>query len=639
MKLLLLFLPLLFSLSAFSNQNLDVILDGKLINSTSVLNPSEDLLDVSCVSNRNIVIDGSFDDGESTIKFINESCSEGTIFKIRHIGSGEINVKGHDDSALGVVSGGQIIEIYYHSNSLSFINTTVAGSGSGLDLLTARVDDLEALNIGTRLLTIEALDIDDRLSSLEGSLGEGGALDTRLDEAEGALDDVEGAIAEGGSLDTRLDGIEDDNGDTRLDALEAVDAGTRLGVLEAVDADDRLDALETGGGGSFDPANIVANLIPSTTRTYNLGVAPIIESTGGVTGKGFEKVVAHDFVSSISTGSGGQQTYGNVGRLLLRTPEVGVGLSAGTSSMWIKTGGNYTGQTTGTIQISSGTTDNSANTSASSGDLILTTGKALINTGNAGSIGGILIATGETSTSPSLTQNLLDATSNKIVIRSNQAGTVGSAGVDITTPITNFTGGAVAYSKIATYGLTPTLCAPTACTSSFPYQIDSLAITPAIPTAQCADGASICVAEIVIEISTGFDWSVSSNTTNKFVCIRSIPAGVVGQRLRVVAVNRSYQGGAGTNTTVKRVPSLIVGFASVLNNFVTSPVDRCSSLGGITLKNFMGTSAGAMQAPSAVLPEQTISSNVNMASATNGAISIGSTEFVYKGSFEGWQQL
>jgi hypothetical protein len=59
----------------------------------------------------------------------------------------------------------------------------------------------------------------------------------------------------------------------------------------------------------------------------------------------------------------------------------------------------------------------------------------------------------------------------------------------------------------------------------------------------------------------------------------------------------------------------------------------------MTLKNQSATASGVMQNPSSVHPEQTISSNVNVTTATSGAISIGSTEFVYKGSFEGWQQL
>jgi hypothetical protein len=232
MKLLLWILPLLFSLSAFSDQNLDVIINGKLINSTTVLEPDTEVLSVSCISNRNVLIIGTFVDNETSIKFEDDTCPEGTKFTLVHAGTGLIDIQDFEDEVLGTVEAGSKIEVYFYGDTLALMTSTSGGGedfSEAIDLLEGRVtllesqvgvleqraDDFDELNVETRLLSLEAVDSANRLTALES-----------------------------GDYDARINSLESVNSDPRIDALEAIDSGTRLGILESYDTDDRLAVLE-----------------------------------------------------------------------------------------------------------------------------------------------------------------------------------------------------------------------------------------------------------------------------------------------------------------------------------------------------------------------------------------------------------
>lgn len=599
MKLILLFLGLIFSFTAFSDQNLDLILNGKLINSTTVLTPSMSDLEVTCLSNRNIIVYGDFTAVTKKIKFLEEDCKEGVIFTIRNIGTGSVQLINHLDEVIDELAEDNKYEVYYHSGGLSFIAPLAV---EGLDLLEQRVSDLESLNIQTRLLSIESLNIATRLSALEGT-----------------------------NYEARISSLEGANSDFRIDALEAINSGTRLGLLESYNLNSRVTALESGGS-SFN-ATSSPSIIPTTDNTYTLGhyASPFSSSDN----KSWLQVVTNE-ISGNKFGNNGQQPYQFTNRLNIKTRDNTLatsGFSGSTATMWIKTGYNsggtdYTGQLMLSTGSSLGTDQASTDVDARSGGIYITTGRATPKGLGTSTIGGITIATGAGPVGNT------DATTLPQPAFNDQVTISGGQGVRFTSAdgVNVFTKGAIAIAGSATYNITPTECPSGSCTSASPLLISSLGLTPAITGAACTSSpTTLCAAEIVLNLNNS-NWT--GNTATKYICIQGIGAGfTAGQRLRVKVLNGTYN----NSTVAQRVGHIIVGFASPRN-----PITGCSynTTARFSLKYSAPTSA-SMPADTAMVPDnQYISSHADLTSS--GILypyGIGSAEFQFVSGGVGWHQI
>ncbi len=128
--LFILFVFLMTAMTVKADQNADIIKKNKITHSTTVMVPATTNLILTCLSNRNVILSGTFN-GTQQITIPTVPCFDGTKFTVQHAGTGNVLIKNNGGTTLKTLSALDHATISYYTNLVNIITNADESMGGG----------------------------------------------------------------------------------------------------------------------------------------------------------------------------------------------------------------------------------------------------------------------------------------------------------------------------------------------------------------------------------------------------------------------------------------------------------------------------------------------------------------------------